>query len=82
MLAKKRHREYVLVWLLLLPALVIFALYRVIPLLWNAVLSFQFWSPTKPAEWAGLYHYEEMVLYDDVFWEALYNTFKFMLTAP
>jgi multiple sugar transport system permease protein len=82
MLAKKRHREYVLVWLLLLPALVIFALYRVIPLLWNAVLLFQFWSPTKPAEWAGLYHYEEMIVYDDVFWDALYNTFKFMLTAP
>lgn len=82
MLARKRHREYLLVWLLLLPALVIFALYRVIPLLWNAVLSVQFWSPTKPSEFAGLYHYEEMFVYDDVFWEALYNTFKFMLTAP
>jgi ABC-type sugar transport system permease subunit len=82
LLARKRHREYLLVWLLLLPALVIFALYRVIPLLWNAVLSLQFWSPTKPSEFAGLYHYEEMFVYDDVFWEALYNTFKFMLTAP
>jgi len=82
MLSRKRHREYFLVWLLLLPALVIFALYRVIPLLWNAVLSFQFWSPTKPSEFAGLYHYEEMFVYDDVFWEALYNTFKYMLTAP
>lgn len=82
MLTRKRHREYFLVWLLLLPALVIFALYRVIPLLWNAVLSFQFWSPTKPSEFAGLYHYEEMFVYDDVFWEALYNTFKYMLTAP
>jgi ABC-type sugar transport system permease subunit len=82
LLARKRHREYLLVWLLLLPALVIFALYRVIPLLWNAVLSLQFWSPTKPAEFAGLFHYEEMFVYDDVFWEALYNTFRFMLTAP
>lgn len=82
MLARKRHREYLLVWLLLLPALAIFLVYRVIPLLWNAVLSFQFWSPTKPAEYAGLFHYEEMVVYDDVFWEALYNTFKYMLTAP
>ena len=35
------------------------------------MLSFQFWSPTKPAEFAGLYHYEEMFVYDDVFWEAL-----------
>jgi len=46
------------------------------------VLSFQFWSPTKPAEFAGLYHYEEMFIYDDVFWQALFNTFKYMATAP
>ncbi len=80
--ARKRHRELALIWVLLIPALAIFLLYRVIPLLWNVVLSFQFWSPTKPSEWAGLYHYEEMWVYDDVFWEALTNTFKYMLTAP
>jgi ABC-type sugar transport system permease subunit len=80
--ARKSHREYLLVWLMLLPALAIFMLFRIIPLFWNGVLSFQFWSPTKPAEFAGLYHYEEMFLYDDVFWEALVNTFKYMLTAP
>ncbi|MEZ5863789.1 MAG: sugar ABC transporter permease [Geminicoccaceae bacterium] len=82
MFARKSHRDYLLVWLMLLPALAIFMLFRIIPLLWNGVLSFQFWSPTKPAEFAGLYHYEEMFLYDDVFWEALVNTFKYMLTAP
>lgn len=82
MFARKSHREYLLVWLMLLPALAIFMLFRIIPLLWNGVLSFQFWSPTKPAEFAGLFHYEEMFLYDDVFWESLVNTFKYMLTAP
>ncbi len=82
MLTRKSHRDYLLVWLMLLPALVIFMLFRIIPLLWNGVLSFQFWSPTKPAKFAGLYHYEEMFLYDDVFRETLVNTFKYMLTAP
>jgi ABC-type sugar transport system permease subunit len=82
MITRKRHREYLLVWLMLLPALAIFLTFRVVPLLWNAALSVQFWSPTKPAEFAGLYHYEEMFVYDDVFWEALVNTFKYMLTAP
>ncbi|MCB1969059.1 MAG: sugar ABC transporter permease [Geminicoccaceae bacterium] len=82
MLQRQRHREYFLVWLMLAPALAIFALFRIIPLIWNGVLSFQFWSPGKPAEFAGLYHYEEMWVYDDVFWEALANTFKYMLTAP
>lgn len=82
LLTRKSHRDYLLVWLMLLPALVIFMLFRIIPLLWNGVLSFQFWSPTKPAKFAGLYHYEEMFLYDDVFRETLVNTFKYMLTAP
>jgi ABC-type sugar transport system permease subunit len=79
---KKRQRELAFIWLLLLPALAIFLLYRLIPLGWNVLLSFQFWSPTKPAEFAGLYHYEEMLVYDDVFWEALSNTFLFMLITP
>jgi ABC-type sugar transport system permease subunit len=79
---RQRHREAAFVWCLLVPALAIFLLYRLIPLSWNFVLSFQFWSPTKPAEFAGLYHYEEMAIYDDVFWEALWNTFVYMAMAP
>ena len=42
----------------LLPSLAIFLLYRVIPLGWNAVLSFQSWSPMRPAQWVGFEHYE------------------------
>jgi ABC-type sugar transport system permease subunit len=80
--ARKRHRELFFVWLLLVPALAVFLLYRLIPLGWNFVLSFQFWSPTKPAEFAGLYHYEEMFVYDDVFWDALYNTLYYMAMTP
>jgi ABC-type sugar transport system permease subunit len=80
--ARRRHRELLLIWLLLTPALLIFLAFRIVPLLWNLLLSFQFWSPMKPAEWAGLYHYEEMFIYDDVFWTALQNTFVYMLTAP
>ena len=82
LLKRRRHRELALIWALLIPALAIFIMFRVVPLVWNVVLSFQFWSPTKPAEFAGLYHYEEMFIYDDVFWQALFNTFKYMATAP
>jgi ABC-type sugar transport system permease subunit len=82
LLRKKRHREFALIWAFLIPALAIFLMFRVVPLIWNLVLSFQFWSPTKPAEFAGLYHYEEMFIYDDVFWTSLWNTFKYMITAP
>ena len=79
---RKRTRELWLIWFFLAPSLLIFLLYRIIPLVWNGVLSFEFWSPYKPTEFAGLYHYEEMLFYDDVFWQAFWNTAVFMASAP
>ena len=71
-----------MIWLLLAPSLAIFFLYRIVPLGWNAVLSVQKWSPLRPAEFAGLYHYEEMLFHDDVFWTSLANTLVYMASAP
>ena len=71
-----------MIWLLLAPSLAIFFLYRIVPLGWNAVLSVQKWSPLRPAEFAGLYHYEEMLFHDDVFWTSLQNTLVYMASAP
>ncbi|MFQ5971318.1 MAG: carbohydrate ABC transporter permease [Alphaproteobacteria bacterium] len=82
LIAKRRHRRFLLTYAFLTPALIVFLLYRLIPLGWNFALSFQFWSPTQAAEFAGLYHYEEMFLFDDVFRSALKNTLIYMLTAP
>jgi len=66
----------------LAPALAIFFLYRILPLAWNVWLSFQAWSPLKPAVFIGLGNYEEMLLDDDVFWQALHNTLVFMVCSP
>jgi multiple sugar transport system permease protein len=82
LLRTRRSRRAVLVWCFLAPSLAIFLLYRIIPLIWNVVLSFQEWSPYRASKWAGLMHYEEMLFYDDVFWEALGNTLIFMTSAP
>jgi multiple sugar transport system permease protein len=71
-----------MIWFLLAPSLAIFILYRIVPLGWNAVLSVQKWSPLRPAEYAGLYHYEEMFFHDDVFWTSLRNTLVYMSSAP
>ena len=79
---KKRTREHLLIWFFLAPSLAIFTLYRIIPLIWNGVLSFQFWSPYKASEFAGLYHYEEMLFYDDAFRQSLWNTVIFMASSP
>ena len=81
-LGGRRRRKALLVWTFLAPSLAVFGLYRIVPLLWNGVLSFQHWSPFKPATWAGFVHYEEMLLYDDVFWRSLWNTVVFMSSSP
>ncbi len=78
----RRTRQTALVACFLLPSLAIFLLYRVIPLGWNLVLSFQSWSPMRPARWVGWENYEELLLYDDVFWQALANTLIWIAAAP
>lgn len=77
----KRTPHVLLVWCFLAPSLAVFLLYRIIPLLWNVVLSFADWSPLRRVQWAGLDQYEEM-LHDDVFWQALWNTLLFISSAP
>lgn len=78
----RRTRRATLILCFLAPSLAIFLLYRILPLGWNVVLSFQDWSPLHPAHWAGWDHYSEMLNDDDVFWQALWNTLIFMCSAP
>jgi len=79
---RKRTRELALVAAFLLPSLTLFVLYRLLPLGWNVLLSLQYWSPLKPARWAGLDHYQEMLLADEVFWQSLQNTLIFIGASP
>ena len=77
----RRRREILLVWVFLLPSLAVFLLYRVLPLAWNGMLSFQKFSIFAPSAWIGFDHYREMVD-DPVFWTSLVNTLWFMASAP
>ena len=79
--AVRRNRQLALILCFLLPSLIVFFLYRLLPLGWNVILSFQAWSPLKPAVWIGFEHYAEMWTYDDVFWVALKNTLIFIAAA-
>lgn len=81
-LTTRRRRSSWLIWMMLCPALGIFLAYRIIPLLWNAVLSLQFWSMYEPPTFAGLYHYKEMLFLDDTFRQSLENTLIYMASAP
>ncbi len=80
-MSRKRKRELILVWTFLLPSLAVFFLYRVLPLLWNAVLSFQEFSLFGETKWTGFTHYQDMID-DDVFWTSLWNTLIYMASAP
>ncbi len=79
---REHVRRSVMIWCLLAPSLAIFFAYRILPLAWNVLLSFEEWSPYRPARWAGLDNYQEMLFYDDVFWQAFWNTLIFMASAP
>lgn len=77
----KRRRELLLVWVFLLPSLVVFLLYRILPLGWNLILSFQEFSLFGAARFAGVDHYADM-WHDEVFWISLKNTLIYMASAP
>jgi len=79
---RDRISQAMLMWSFLAPSLAILLLYRILPLAWNVVLSFEDWSPLRPAQWIGLAQYQEMLLEDDVFWKALTNTLLFIASAP
>ena len=79
---QQKNRQLALIACFLLPSLIIFFLYRLLPLGWNVVLSFQAWSPLKPPVWVGFENYLEIWNYDDVFWIALKNTLIFIAASP
>ena len=79
---RRPARQTLLAFCFLLPSLAIFVLYRVIPLLWNLVLSFQAWSPTRPARFVGWSNYQDLLFDDDVFWQAFSHTLIWIAAAP
>jgi ABC-type sugar transport system permease subunit len=79
---RRSTRRAILIWAFLAPSLLIFLLYRILPLAWNVVLSFEAWSPLKPAVFIGLDNYQEMLFDDDVFWQSLWNTIYLIASAP
>lgn len=82
MRASRRTRQAAVAACFLAPSLLLFFVYRIMPLAWNVVLSFEAWSPLRPATWVGWDNYAEMLHDDDVFWTALWNTLIFLGSQP
>ena len=69
----RRGPQLLMIYLLLVPSLLIFLVYRLIPLGWNVVLSLHEYKMLGPNPWIGLENYVEMFK-SDVFWQSLRNT--------
>ena len=79
---RTRGRRLIMVYLFLLPSLTIFLLYRIIPIGWNFLLSFQEWKVIGANEWVGLEQYADMFT-NAVFWQSFRNTLVyFFLGSP
>ena len=70
----------------LLPALIMFTVYVIYPILQSFWISFHEWDGlTDTMEWVGLRNYEDLIFYDFEFWTAILNNLWwliFYLLAP
>lgn len=63
-------------YLYIVPALLLYAVFMLYPLIQLFILSFQRFSLSGSSEWVGLANYQN-VLSDPVFWQAAQNTFVY-----
>jgi cellobiose transport system permease protein len=69
-------------YILIAPFFVLFAIFGMFPLIYNAVVSVRYWrldDPTKTG-WAGLANYTQLFT-DEDFWNALFNTFGIFILS-
>jgi raffinose/stachyose/melibiose transport system permease protein len=77
--SKKRiSRESTFGWLFVLPALVIYALFVIVPLLMSVQYSFFRWNGIGPMTWVGLKNYVT-VLQDPDLLETIFNAFRLIV---
>lgn len=67
--------------LFLLPNLLFFLAFTIIPILWAAVMSFTDWKIIGSPTWVGLDNYIEIFIKDRVFWQVFKNTLTFMIIS-
>ena len=67
------RRQAVAGYLFVLPAMLIFLVFTLLPVLYAAYLSFTNYDVFTRQEWVGLLNYQ-LVFEDELFWRALHNT--------
>lgn len=75
------NRDEAVAFLFVVPALGLFLIFRLIPLIAGSVFSFADWNGISAARWIGFGNYVEL-LFDPVFQSTMLNTLRVMLTLP
>lgn len=79
---KKRYRKSASFWVFLLPALVFYLLFSLIPTIGGIVYSFTDWTFTKPGfNFVGFENYIKLFKEDTYFVAAFWRTLKFVLVT-
>jgi multiple sugar transport system permease protein len=73
-----RFEKYVAPYIFILPMLVGLFVFRLGPVVWSFLLSFQKYNPFQGGTWTGLANYREL-LQDKDFHQIFFNTVKFTL---
>jgi len=75
-----KWQRYLTAYLMVLPALMLYIIFVLYPLLRGLWISFHRWDGLTEMTWIGIKNYG-FVLNDEVFWKALSNTFKFAIVV-
>lgn len=68
-----RRADHFTGWAFVSPAVLLIAVFGLVPVLWSVLLSFQDTDLTSPGTWSGAANYQKMV-HDPVFWQAARQT--------
>ncbi|MFB9838723.1 carbohydrate ABC transporter permease [Actinoallomurus acaciae] len=68
-----RRADHLTGWAFVSPAVLLIAVFGLVPVLWSVLLSFQDTDLTSPGTWSGAANYQKMV-HDPVFWQAARQT--------
>jgi len=75
-LESKKFEKYIAPYIFLLPMIIGLIVFRLGPVVWSFLLSFQKYNPFQGGGWIGLYNYKEL-LADNDFKQVLLNTVLF-----
>lgn len=73
-----KWQKYLTAYLMVLPALALFVIFIIYPLMQGLWISLHQWDGLSEMKWIGLNNYK-FVFRDKVFWKAMANTFQFAI---